>query len=139
MNTTIDEEYALLERFSSNAHEAKIHALYMRCLVGEAHDKIMHPLRLQCVVCGEAMKAQRRSKKTCSSRCRLRFSRWRRAFLALPKKEIRRREAEVRKRHKAAVRAARRAAAEEEKRQPKRSLDELTADIKRTLTQLKEA
>jgi len=137
MKTTIDEEYALVQRFKRNRHEAETHSLYLHCLIGEARHKAGREMNLQCVICGQPMEAQRKSKKTCSARCRLRLSRWMRGYLALPKAEIRKREAEVRKRNKAAVRAARRAAKEEEKRKPKRSLEQITKDIKRNLAKLK--
>jgi hypothetical protein len=133
MKLTIDEEYALLERLNSNRREAKLQKLYKDLRIAEVRDTKLNPLPLHCVVCGEPMLAQRKSKQTCSNRCRLRFSRWTRAYFALPKKEIRRRDAEVRKRFKAAWAAHRAAAEEEKKRKPKRSLEEIAEDIKRTL------
>jgi hypothetical protein len=135
MNTTIEEEYTLLERLDSNKRISEATAIYQQILVGEAkHEaKRVHPL--QCVVCGEPMKAQRRSKKTCSSCCRLRLSRWLCAYRALPEAEKERRYAEIQKRHEQAVRTA----AKEERREPKGSRDKITEDIKRDLEKLNSA
>jgi endogenous inhibitor of DNA gyrase (YacG/DUF329 family) len=128
---TIDQEQALLERLSRNKHDAEMRRLLANARRTEALDPLLNPFELHCVVCGAAMKAQRRSKKTCSSRCRLRLSRWLRAYFALPEAERRKREDELQKRWKRAAAAAKSA----EKRKPKRSLAQLTADNKATLSE----
>src|SRR5262245_2807177 len=120
MKTTTDEWYAFSERFSHNQHEAKMRQMIAKIRKHEVLDPFLNPLKVVCVVCGEPVKAQRRSKQTCSNRCRLRLSRWRHAFRALPEKEKERRRAVVEKRIEKRNAAAR-AKAEAEKRKPKLS------------------
>ena len=122
----------MCERLGRNRQAAESRRMWANIRRIEVLDGIANPIKMECIVCGEPMKAQRVSKKTCSARCRLKWSRSVRAVLALPKAEQRKREAELKKRW----RRARAAAAREEKRKPKRSLDEIADDIRSTLARV---
>ena len=125
-STAKETELAIAERLSRNRHQAEMRQLYANIKYAEALDGVTNPIEMQCVICGAPMRARRVSKKTCSARCRLKLSRVVRACRALPKAEQRKRGAEVKRRWRRTQAAAR----EEEKRKRKRSLDEITAEIK---------
>ena len=95
---TIETEQAMCERLGRNRHAAVLRRMCANIQRTLALDVIANPIEMECIVCGEPMTAQRASKKTCSARCRLRWSRLVRAVLALPKAERRKREAELKKR-----------------------------------------
>ena len=130
---TIETEQAMCERLGRNRHAAVLRRMCANIQRTLALDVIANPIEMECIVCGEPMTAQRASKKTCSARCRLRWSRLVRAVLALPKAERRKREAELKKRWQ----RARAAAAREEKRKDKRSPDEIADDIRSNLAALR--
>jgi endogenous inhibitor of DNA gyrase (YacG/DUF329 family) len=133
MNPTIDEEQVMRERIARNNEEAKSLDAYTTLLVSKARGEAREAHRFACLVCGRPMQVQRRSKKTCSSRCRLKLSRWTRAYYALPKAEIRKREAELNKRWRKKQRQARAAAKAEEERISKQSREEVMAGISAAL------
>jgi len=130
---SIDQEYEILERLNFNQREATGQHWMTRMEIAHVKDK---PLALHCVICGEPMLAQRRSKTTCSNRCRLRLSRFRRARKTLSKAELRKRDAVVSKRWRRATAKARAKERAEEKRRSKMSLEELTANIKANLAKM---
>jgi hypothetical protein len=125
---TIDQEQSIRERMAQNKRDAEGRRLFADLRRREILD--LNPLELQCVVCGTAMKAQRQSKKTCSARCRLRLSRWLRAHAALPKAELRKRDAELRRRWRRAASAVKAEEKGKSKRSREEILTEFVADIK---------
>jgi hypothetical protein len=126
---TIETEKAMLERINDNQHIAEMQRLFAKIRYAEVMDRVRNPLKLKCVVCGEEMKAERASKKTCSNRCRLKWSRMGRAYQALPKAEQKKRHAKIQKQWRREDREA----DEAEKQKPKHSLDEITTDIKASM------
>jgi endogenous inhibitor of DNA gyrase (YacG/DUF329 family) len=118
MKTTVDEEQVIRERYGYNQEQAKsVEAYKTIVLLPEARRTAYAAHRFQCLVCGQPMEVKRRSKSTCSARCRLKLSRWMRAYLALPKNEIRKRETELNKRWRRQWRQEQGKAKAEEKRQ----------------------
>ena len=130
---TLETEQAICERLGRNRHEAKMRRMFADFRRMDVLDGIANPIKMECLVCGAPMEAQRVSKKTCSARCRLKWSRIVRAIRALPEAEQRKRDAELKKRW----RRARAAATREEKRKPKRSLNEIADDIRSMMATLR--
>jgi hypothetical protein len=129
---TVDQELVIRERLESNqckVHDTRVHEAYGKQIIAQMRRSkaIRDPFQVEveCVVCGSKMTAQRRSKKTCSSACRLRLSRWMRVWKALPQAEKDKRERKIQKRW----RRARASAKAEEKRKPKPSRAEIIAEM----------
>jgi len=69
---TASSGYAVGKQVIAFLKYCKAHGIANMAKLGLVHGH-------HCVVCGEPLEAQRRSKKTCSNRCRLRLSRSRRS------------------------------------------------------------
>jgi hypothetical protein len=132
---TVDQELKWNERLRRNQDAVEARDLgrnFDRALVRQRQsdeDRQASIIDVECVVCGAKMEALRRTKRTCSSRCRLKLSRAMRAVRALPEREQRKRDAEIRRRW-------RRVLAEEknnEKSKPRQSRKEVVREIKHVL------